>query len=175
MKENYHSLSQLPDYVLDLLSSGDRRQVELHLSSCFQCRLALHREIITFRQVRSAVRRISQPDLARLQKLMPPIPVQGRTRWPFLIRQQLAPPAALLAILLSGWLWQAGPSRPLALPSSTPLLEATMSTGSPGSTTMHNVIDDGESPLFTIVAGTPEQQAVTVTTAPHPTPPEELP
>jgi len=175
MKEICITSDRLSEYALGILSGSERRRVELHVSSCTQCRLALQGELRMLREVRWTMSTVSQPDPRRIRQLMPHVPESSGRRWAMVFRQQFAPLAALVVILLSGWLWQANSDHSLSLPSSTPLLETAIATIPLANGPLTHNGENASSALHTIAAATPTHQEILATPAPHPTLPEKLP
>lgn len=78
--ENQHIISQIPDYVLDLLPSTERQMVTLHIAHCWRCRQAVigQREIGAV--VKKTITRAAAVEESHLAGLMPDIPRQKGIR-----------------------------------------------------------------------------------------------
>ncbi len=101
MMNQEHVLPLLSDYVLDLLPSGKRRQVERHAAECAACRTALQTERQLGSLVRTSLQAATEPGNGRLAHLMPAIPRQpARAIW--LGRQRQLALVGLLLMLLLG-------------------------------------------------------------------------
>lgn len=174
MKRSCCDSSEISDYVLDLLSSGERDRVALHISRCSRCEQAAYAEARTVREIRLTIREVAQPAESRLRQLMPPIPDQGRLRLILLMRQQVAPLLALLAILLSSWFGQTG-VEPMSEGSSTPPLIMTNAIVIQTAGSIQTASVTEQSALFTVAAEAPTPEEIMATPAPHPPPIEKLP
>lgn len=107
MMNQQHVLTQLSDYILDLLPGDERQRVERHTAVCAQCRQALQRENRSGAAVRQTLTVATQPPPGRLMQLMPAAPRRARRLavstplWRFAGYRQLAA-IALLLILVVG-------------------------------------------------------------------------
>ncbi|MCB8988170.1 MAG: zf-HC2 domain-containing protein [Ardenticatenaceae bacterium] len=104
MMNQEHVLPLLSDYVLDLLPSGKRQQVELHAAECAACRAALQTERQIGGLVRASLQAAAEPGNGRLAQLMPAVPRQPAPTAVWWDRQrQLALVGLLLVVLLGSW------------------------------------------------------------------------
>ena len=74
MKQSTHVKEKISDYVLDLVSENEKRDIAWHLTGCRECQQAINQERQISLAVRDALTQATQPDWQRLQDLMPPFP-----------------------------------------------------------------------------------------------------
>ena len=79
---NHLSKDTLSDYVLDILSPSQKREVEQHISVCSTCHEALRLERSVVREVRQTIQAVPMPAVADLMALMPDIPAAPSTARP---------------------------------------------------------------------------------------------
>ena len=172
MIESKKVSQEISDYVLDLLSPADRKQVEENAARSQEYQARLQRERQVEQLVRTTLHEATTPNAARLRQLMPEIPQQKR---PFAFfssgwAQQMVAVAALAIFILGGFSVYQSQQNPIY--DSTPTLTAATATftNEPTATT-----DDGEmAATSTAVAIHPAQQG-DITPAPVATPIAALP
>jgi anti-sigma factor RsiW len=100
--ETEHARQLIPDYVLGLLSTEERQQVERHTQGCAACREALRRERQLETLVRGAVSQAVEtgprPTAGRFRALRPVSPAHTALR--HRLYRQLAPAALVMALLV---------------------------------------------------------------------------
>ncbi|MEM7115579.1 MAG: anti-sigma factor [Chloroflexota bacterium] len=167
MLNQNHIHNQTSDYVLGLLSSTQRQQVESHAHHCPDCQEALQAEKQLAQTIRSTLHVATQPAPRRLRQLMPAIP-QQKTAVPWLQRyqKQLAPVALLLFLLLGSLGWNATQQTDWRNPQPAFLALTATSTQAPTATATD--LPEAIEPTSTAVAEAPSDQPVTP--APNPTP-----
>ncbi len=172
MIESKKVSQEISDYVLDLLSPADRKQVEENAARSPAYKARLQRERHVEQLVHTTLHETTMPESGRLRQLMPEIPQQKRpfsffsTGW----AQQVIAVAALAIFILGGFSVYQSQQNPIY--NSTPTLTAATATftNEPTATT-----DDGEmAATSTAVAIQPAQQS-DITPAPVATPIAALP
>lgn len=177
--ETKHILNKVPDYVLDLLPSAERQQVERHIVVCADCRQAIRQERAFSQAVRSTLQTATQPPAGRLPRLMPAVPgrraVSGRrsrfffnlTSW----QKQLAFLCLFTAVLLGSLgLHLSQPQRLWSAPSPTFLAVTATTTQEPTVTVAEMEGQEQVVPLHTAVPTAPAHPQIITTPAPIPTP-----
>lgn len=121
-----HPSSLLSDYVLDLLSLSERRQVEQHLAACPRCRAAVQEERALVHDVRATLLRAGDAAPARLRQLMPEPPRRRTMALQYVFWRPIAAMALVLVLVVGLTQWnQPGAGAPFAQPSAT-TMAATM-------------------------------------------------
>ena len=139
MMKHEHVFEQIPDYVLGLLSTSGRRQVEQHVVHCRQCRQVLQHERRMAEAVRSTLQVATQPSAIRLRQQMPAIPRQQPIEWQQWQQWQRGlAPIGLVIVLLFGALglrssydqpiWQAPPPASTLIGVTATLTQAPTAT-----------------------------------------------
>ena len=174
MIESKKVSQEISDYVLDLLSPADRKQVEEHAAHNPAYKAMLQRERQVEQMVRTTLHETTTPDATRLHQLMPAIP-QAKRPFAFFSSgwaQQMVAVAALAIFILGGFSVYQSQQNPVY--DSTPTLTAATATftNEPTATT-----DDGDEEMAatsTAVAIHPAQQS-DITPSPVATPIAALP
>lgn len=124
-----HPSGKLSDYVLDLLSPGERQHLERHLASCARCRQALREERTLLRDVRQTLDAASIPSSTRLNQLMPPVPKATRRRhFEIALRPALAFSVVVALFVLSLQIYMPGTNDAIPPPTATYLAATATST-----------------------------------------------
>ncbi len=115
-----HIQPKLTDYVLDLLSGQERRDVDHHVAICSVCQDALDSEMQMGRAIQQSLHLVTQPTNGRLQQLMPPIP-RKRERWQLnlTLQRQIASALVLSILILGGFGWYNATQQNGFLPAPT--------------------------------------------------------
>lgn len=177
--ETKHILNKVPDYVLDLLPSAERQQVERHIVACAACRQAVRQERVFNQVVRSTLQTATQPPAGHLRRLMPAVPgrraVSGRRSYFFLNlagwQKQLAFLCLFTAMLLGSLSLHLSESQRLwSAPSPTFLAVTATTTREPTVTVAEGEGQEQVVPLHTAVPTAPAHPQIITTPAPIPTP-----
>jgi anti-sigma factor RsiW len=170
MTESAHITPQITDYVLGLLPVGERRCIEMHITTCSECRRAVLEESKLSLVVRSTVQSMAWPDASQLRQLMPDVTKRMST-WQYIWQRQLAPAALFLVLLIGGFgMWQLNQSSIWANPSPTFLAATATQTDVPTATIAQTQLAQEEGPVHTAVANSPQQPAAAITPGPRSTP-----
>ena len=97
-----HVTKLIPDYVLELLSTGDKERVTDHISACKECKAMLQQERQIAQLVHSTLFTATHPDGRRLRQLRPDIPRSGVSFYGSLTWQKSFAVALLLLLVIAG-------------------------------------------------------------------------
>jgi anti-sigma factor RsiW len=171
MIETNHISNQVSDYVLGLLPSGERQQVELHAAICAECRQAIQRESQIGATIHSSIVSIPQANRRRLQELMPPVPTRRQIRWRLAWQKQLAPISLGLIVLLGSWgLWQSGRSSAWSRSENNLIVVTATMTDVPTATLAQTETAHSGRSMIRLATLVPVHYDVLATPAPIPTP-----
>lgn len=173
MKEQ-HVFTQIPDYVLGLLSTNEQLQVERHARLCPDCSLALQQESAVGQLVRSSLAAATQPP-ANLRQFMPSItPKLGlweKVGFSLSWRRQLAPLTLILLLFIGSLAFNLLEQRGVWVnPSPTALAVTATLTDEPTSTLTETRAEQTMKIIPTAVSTVPSHPDNTATPAPNPTP-----